>query len=386
MKKCIVSLLSVMMVIWMIFPFGAFADTLNKITIRFYADGTPVYGATFKIYHALDRNAQLTGEFSDYPIEIGDLHDSEAMSILSDTLSAYASRDKLTPIGEGVTDADGYLTFEGLERGVYLIVGKATKVGDAIYNCKPCIISVPFVNDDETEESHVVLHAKYAVLSAGDIRQYTVRKVWNDIFPDDMHKGVTVQLLRDGDIVNEVTLDASNGWEHTWKNLAPEFNWQVTESNIPESYTVSILLDETEYIIKNKFNGDDSGISETRTTAPSEGAYETKTTTTTATAIGGIESATTVSAGGTTATSSADETTPTASQSSALQTNTAHSVSTTRKTITTAVKVTTVTQENPPKLPQTGQLWWPVPIMLIAGALMFVGGIIDFNEDYDEKT
>ena len=29
------------------------------------------------------------------------------------------------------------------------------------------------------------------------------------------------------------------------------------------------------------------------------------------------------------------------------------------------------------RLPQTGQLWWPVPILLTAGILLFVSGLRD---------
>ena len=33
-----------------------------------------------------------------------------------------------------------------------------------------------------------------------------------------------------------------------------------------------------------------------------------------------------------------------------------------------------VTKTPPPKLPQTGQLWWPVPLLVIAGLLFILAG------------
>lgn len=34
------------------------------------------------------------------------------------------------------------------------------------------------------------------------------------------------------------------------------------------------------------------------------------------------------------------------------------------------------TVENEKKLPQTGQLWWPVGILLSAGAILLVAGLV----------
>lgn len=37
----------------------------------------------------------------------------------------------------------------------------------------------------------------------------------------------------------------------------------------------------------------------------------------------------------------------------------------------------------PPDIPQTGQLWWPVPIMAIAGLVLFVAGFVRNRKDYE---
>ena len=47
-----------------------------------------------------------------------------------------------------------------------------------------------------------------------------------------------MQLLRDGSIVDTVTLSASNGWQHEWTGLDPASDWTVTEKDIPQGYTV----------------------------------------------------------------------------------------------------------------------------------------------------
>ena len=32
--------------------------------------------------------------------------------------------------------------------------------------------------------------------------------------------------------------------------------------------------------------------------------------------------------------------------------------------------------EEPPELPDTGQLWWPVPVLIVCGLALFVFGFI----------
>ncbi len=60
------------------------------------------------------------------------------------------------------------------------------------------------------------------------------------------------------------------------------------------------------------------------------------------------------------------------------------------KTPTTPPKTPPTTPSNPPKtpgskLPQTGQLWWPVPILAVLGLLFFAAGIIKKRNFSEEK-
>lgn len=44
----------------------------------------------------------------------------------------------------------------------------------------------------------------------------------------------------------------------------------------------------------------------------------------------------------------------------------------------------TTPPEKPPKLPQTGQLWWPVPILLLMGIMFVAVGLVRRREEYYE--
>ena len=51
----------------------------------------------------------------------------------------------------------------------------------------------------------------------------------------------------------------------------------------------------------------------------------------------------------------------------------------------TCSKPTTPPQPGKPTLPQTGQLWWPVPVLIAAGLLFVVIGLVRRRGTIDEK-
>lgn len=66
-------------------------------------------------------------------------------------------------------------------------------------------------------------------------------------------------------------------------------------------------------------------------------------------------------------------------------TTTSKTTVTTSEPTTTTVKTSATTTVTEPELPQTGQLWWPVPVMFIAGVLILLVGIIVCYTTGDEK-
>ena len=66
----------------------------------------------------------------------------------------------------------------------------------------------------------------------------TVKKVWAGSGTHPV--SVTVQLYRDGTLFGEQTLNNGNGWSYTWTTTAGEHAWSVEEVNAPNGYTVNI--------------------------------------------------------------------------------------------------------------------------------------------------
>ena len=146
---------------------------------------------------------------------------------------------------------------------------------------------------------------------------YTLKKVWqqDEHALEQRPTAITVGIYKDGTLQENVTLDESNAWTYTWTGNSSE-TFRVREQEVPTPYTVVYKKNETQFLIAN-----------TRS--------ETSSEETTTTSLTGSTSMTT--AAGTSS-------------------------------------VSTAGGGNTGKLPQTGQLWWPVPVLGTTGLLLFAFG------------
>lgn len=60
-----------------------------------------------------------------------------------------------------------------------------------------------------------------------------------------------VQLLRDGEVYDTVTLSSDNNWRYTWPELSADHHWQVVEHRTPEDYTVLIEREGITFVMTN---------------------------------------------------------------------------------------------------------------------------------------
>ena len=80
---------------------------------------------------------------------------------------------------------------------------------------------------------------------------FTVEKKWSDGNEKHMRESVTVQLYRNGEpysftmfgrVIDDgrAELNASNGWQHTWRSLDTGYKWTVAELNVPKGYISTV--------------------------------------------------------------------------------------------------------------------------------------------------
>ena len=187
---------------------GAAVPGIYKIL----ADGS-IYDFEREDYDAfpVDGEDKVTGRFK--------LKHGESLTILN-------AAAKNRPITVKELDSKGYLTT------VNGIIGTQWKEEEPVADT----IRVNFIN---TKESLPLSES------------LSVEKRWSDGNDKHMRDSVTVQLYRNGEpysftmfgrVIDDgrAELNASNGWQHTWRGLDTGYKWTVAELNVPKGYVSTV--------------------------------------------------------------------------------------------------------------------------------------------------
>ena len=343
-------------------------DGNSNLTLHYYIANhrRPMAGVTFYAYKVGEYVSgptrgvymyQATRDFEKAGVNLIGLDFRAGAGILTErayTLYLYteAYSDEVVPVAKGQTDSEGYLTFENLEPGLYLVWGEQMLVteddGDGetrewTYIPQPFLIPLPFPSLGGFDHD-VTVDVKYEQFPPPFAMEIdiSVEKVWNPTGGNHPNS-VTVVLLRNGTVVDEVTLSDENGWSYTWERLDSSIRWEVTEKNVPNGYTVTVDREGYHYTITNK-------------TTPEEPPPET------------MPSA------------------PLPSEPLPSETPPPETPPPETPPPETPPPETPPPDEPPdePNLPQTGQLWWPVPLLLATGALMILIGAALFVRNEEE--
>ena len=90
-----------------------------SLTIRYRDGGAPVEGVRFQLHYVATIDAyaafSLTGDFKDYPVHLNGL-ESDAWRALAETLAGYVQRDDLPPLDSAKTDGNGVAFFPSQQR------------------------------------------------------------------------------------------------------------------------------------------------------------------------------------------------------------------------------------------------------------------------------
>lgn len=143
-----------------------------------------------------------------------------------ESLSIIGLAAKNRPITVNELDSQGYLTT------VNGMIGTQWKDEEPVADT----IRVNFIN---TKESLPLSES------------LSVEKRWSDGNEKHMRENVTIQLYRNGEpysftmfgrVVDDgrAELNASNGWQHTWRGLDTGYKWTVAELDVPKGYVSTV--------------------------------------------------------------------------------------------------------------------------------------------------
>jgi hypothetical protein len=381
---------------------------LCEITVSYEDGNTPIQGAEFELYLVADidenYNTEVSNDFAlsavDLDLDLDDENiDWNARAVsLENYIAAMAAEDMaIEPLRDGFTDSEGELEFDNLNEGLYLLVGEEHTQASKSYVPLAELITMPYIDDDENVSYDVTVIPKMSdydsvkpVVPTPPESDYylTVLKIWKD-GEDTANRPeeVTVVLVKDGEVYDRVKLNKDNSWRHTWTKLDEDARWQLYEEDVPSGYNVTAELDGNVFVVTN-----------TKKDTPSSGGDIPKKSTTEATTeatTSVVTEITTVNPGDKTPTipdnskntteSSIEETTDNYTDAEVDNPGSVEhtpgyrgdSYSEKRGKQTPGDEDNTQGKDgnSSPNLPQTGKLWWPIPVCSIAGIMLVIVGV-----------
>ena len=260
---------------------------------------------SFRIYRVANVSETvhftLCGDFAAYA-DLQSGLDKAAWDEVARTLDARVVRDWILPAAVGVTGADGRVVFDGLKPGMYLLAGDVYAMADVVYTLLPTLVLLPNLQVDDTWNYSVVIAPKCGVHQPDTGgTTISVQKIWQEACRGEQRpSAITVQLLRDADVVDTVTLHSGNNWRYSWTKLPSGYDYRVVEVAVPAGYSDEYDRVGNTIVIQNTCCEED---------APSD-------------------------------------------------------------------NVDPPAVRDPAVLPQTGQLWWPVPLLAAVGVVLVMVGIL----------
>jgi hypothetical protein len=375
-------------------------DGLTDLTINYVDDEKPIEDAPFSLYLVAmvhdDGSIELTDEFSeaqisgntlDYIVEDEDEVTDNSLFGLAETFESYilveeAEGKTIKPVAAGETDNNGELDFASLTQGIYLLTGDTHEVDEQLYIPTASLIALPYVHTNGNVDYSPSVLPKYEVRTHSTpgsnplTTEMHVQKIWEDNSSTARPAEVDVMLFKDGEKYDEVKLNEKNSWYHTWKNLDKDSRWQLGEVSVPNGYTVLTELEGSTFVVVNTLETTTPTPTTTTSTPHYPHGGRPKTPSTPSETPTEVVTLTESPVEGTTKTPSDND--------DGLPPFTTEIVSDESPETPTDSELVTV--GNPPiedlpntptaktKLPQTGQLWWPVPLLAFGGLIAYVAG------------
>lgn len=234
--------ISVCLIVWILFlmPMTAFAqsfedDRLGSISITLKGqDGrTPIINAELSLYYVasveLNTNNNLSYIFTDMFKDCGtDLDDPS----LSAKLDVFVKEHSVSAT-KMITDTRGNAVFTNLPLGLYFIKQTSAVAGYA--PCTPFLVTVP----NHSTEGYVYDANASPKTDIARLTSIAIKKVWNTDASTKAADSVTVQLLRDGVVVDTATLNSKNNWQVTYTDMPESDAYSILEVNVPKGFTAT---------------------------------------------------------------------------------------------------------------------------------------------------
>lgn len=235
-------ILALFITVWLLLGCAVtvFAETFDpgktgaiSVTLTEQYEKEPIVGAELRVYYvaSVHRNAngKLSYVYTDAFENAGiDLDDPS----LAAKLDAFVSAGDIASV-KLMTDESGTATCWELALGLYFI--RQTGAVEGFAPCTPFLVTVPCATDD----GYVYEVNASPKTEVARLTSITIKKVWNTDTSTEAADSVTVQLLRNGNVVKTATLSPQNRWQVTYSDMPESDAYSIEEINVPKGFTAT---------------------------------------------------------------------------------------------------------------------------------------------------
>lgn len=256
MMKRVVSLICVLMISFgiMIVPCAAVNPSLPcSLTLSYARNGEPFPDLEIDIYRVAklysNGNYALLFPFSGYPIKIHGITSQQEWQETAQTIKSYVTSEQIGAYRSAKTDANGQVSFLGLETGLYMVKGTTASnhEGTVVFYDFMVYLPTPTLDGYDYDIEAVPKYTPYI-----EPERYSVVKLWKDSGASAQRpESVCVDILKDGVVQEEIILNSTNNWSYSWDVTEQGAVWSVIEKDVPAGYRVSIANNGTSFIITN---------------------------------------------------------------------------------------------------------------------------------------
>jgi hypothetical protein len=144
-----------------------------------------------------------------------------------------------------VTDAEGTAVCNDLPLGLYFM--KQTGTVEGFAPCTPFLVTVPSKDGD----SYVYDVNASPKTEVERLTTITIKKVWNTDASVKVTDSVTIQLLKNGNVVKTVTLNEQNGWQMNCADMPESDAYSIKEVNVPKGFTATYKQNGYTFTVTN---------------------------------------------------------------------------------------------------------------------------------------
>ena len=204
-----------------------------SVTLTEQSDKEPIIGAELRMYYVatvhMNTNGDLSYVYTDSFENSGfDIDDPS----LASKLDAFVLEHNISSV-KLTTDEKGTAICKDLALGLYFI--RQTRAVEGFAPCTPFMVTVPGRNAD----GFVYEVNASPKTEAAKLISITIKKVWNTDASTEATDSVTVQLLRNGNVVKTATLNAKKNWQVTYTGMPESDAYSIKEINVPKGFTAT---------------------------------------------------------------------------------------------------------------------------------------------------